>query len=87
MLVLFLTGFALSWAFWLTYLLRYPARWRVRIDRLHEFLRRYGLSSQWMQEREKSGALTVLVGLTTFITLMCLAVLLTHPHALDYLSK
>jgi hypothetical protein len=87
MLVLILAFFALSWALWFTYLLRYPARWRARIDRLHEFLRRYGLSSEWMQQREKSGALTILVGLTTFITLMCLAVLMTHPHALDWLSN
>lgn len=87
MLAIFLAAFAVTWGLWLAYLLRYPARWRARIDRQHDFLRQRGLSNSWMQKLEKGATLKVIVGVTTFISLMCLAIMLKHPHALDYLAR
>ena len=87
MLAFILAIFAVTWALWLTFQIRYPSRWQARIDRQHEFLRQYGLSSRWMQKHEKGMTLKVLVGFTTVITLMCLVILLRYPHALDYLLK
>ena len=87
MLFLILAAFAVSWALWFAYLVRYPARWRSLIDRQHEFLAQYGLSSGWMREREKGKTLKIIVGATTLLSLMCIVILAKYPHALDYLHK
>jgi hypothetical protein len=87
MLVLILAVFAVSWALWFAYLVRYPARWRSLVDRQHEFLAHFRLSSGWMREREKGNTLRVIVGATTLLSLMCIVILLKYPHALDYLRK
>lgn len=75
--------FSVTWALWLTYLIRYPAQWRDHLDRLHVRLKGYGLSISWMKRAEQGNTLKVLVAATTFISLACLAVVLRHPNALD----
>ena len=75
--------FSLGWALWLTYMLRYPARWSAIVDRYHKKLQAYGLSAHWMQSAEKGVALKLLVATTVLISLTCVAVLLKHPTALN----
>ena len=82
MLAIGLAIFSVVWALWLCYLIRYPARWRGHLDRLHVRLQVYGLSVPWMKRAEQGITLKVLVAATTFISLCCLAIVLRHPDAL-----
>jgi tellurite resistance protein TehA-like permease len=83
MLAIGLAIFSATWGLWLCYLIRYPARWRQHLDRLHVRLKGYGLSIPWMKRAEQGITLKVLVATTTFVTLFCLAIVLRHPQALD----
>jgi hypothetical protein len=83
MLAIGLATFSVIWAFWLTYLIRYPVQWREHLDRLHLRLKGCGLSIPWMKKAEQGITLKVLVAATTFISLCCLAIVLRHPDALS----
>ena len=83
MLAIGLAIFSLIWAFWLAFMIRYPARWHEHLDRLHEGLRGYGLSASWMKRAEQGFVVKVIVTATTLISLLCLAIVISHPQALD----
>ncbi len=83
MLAIGLAIFSVIWALWLCYLIRYPARWREHLDRLHSQLQGYGLSVPWMKRAEQGFALKAIVAATTVLSLLCLAVVLRHPQALN----
>jgi hypothetical protein len=75
--------FALGWAFWFVYMLRYPRQWAQAIDGLHVRLGKYGLSVPWMRRLEKGPVLMVIVAATTFFALVDLVILIRHPTALS----
>ena len=80
--------FTVVWALWLTYLIRYPARWRGQLDRLHHWLGNFGLSIPWMKRAEQGFALKAIVAATALISLLCLAIVIRHPQALEtYLQQ
>jgi hypothetical protein len=87
MLVTSIAIFAVSWGLWFQFMIVHPARLRESVDRHYGFLRRYGLSFSWMQRLEKGPLIPSLVGLTTFIALEWVAVLLRPPTALTCLMK
>ena len=87
MLAIGLAVFSVIWALWLCYLIRYPARWCQHLDRLHDWLRGYGLSVPWMKRAEQGFALKAIVAATTIISLLCLVIIIRHPQALDYLHQ
>ena len=83
MLPLVLLFLAVSWSMWLTYMLRYPGQWAGKVDAIHSYLARYGLSSDSMKRAEKGLLLKAIVGATVVVMLSCLAVTLLHPDALS----
>jgi hypothetical protein len=83
MLAIGLAVFATTWALWLVFMVRYPEQWRGHLDRLHVRLQGYGLSFPWMKRAEQGIGLKLIVAATTFLSLLCLAVVLRHPQALD----
>ena len=68
--------FAVIWGLWLDYMIFHSEKWGQSVDRLHDLLRPYGLSFPWMQRLEKGIFLKLLVGVTTFLSLVCLSFLL-----------
>jgi tellurite resistance protein TehA-like permease len=87
MLAIGLAIFSATWGLWLCYLIRYPARWRQHLDRLHEGMRSYGLSFPWMKRAEQGFALKAIIATTTLISILCLVIIIRHPTALDYLHQ
>jgi hypothetical protein len=57
------------------------------VDRQHQLLRSYGLSIAWVQRLEKGGALKAIVALTTFLSILCVAIILRHPSALNWIFE
>ena len=72
--------FAVIWGLFLEYMIFHSEQWARKVDRLHELLRPYGLSYLWMQRLEKGICLKIIVGLTTFISLVCLAFMMVYGH-------
>ena len=68
--------FAMIWGLFLEYMISHSEEWARTVDRLHDFLRPFGLSYAWMQRLEKGVCLKIIVGLTTLISLVCLAFML-----------
>jgi len=83
MLAVALCLLAFTWALWLMYMIRYPKQWAERIDGIHSWLSRHGLSFEWMKRAEKGYTLKAVVGLTVILTLCSLVVTLRHPDALS----
>ena len=80
MLLAAVAVFAAIWGVFLEYIIFHSEKWARTVDRLHDFLRPYGLSYAWMQRLEKGICLKIIVGLTTFISIVCLAFMLVHGH-------
>jgi hypothetical protein len=74
--------FSLFTAFWLTYMIRYPARWAAHVERHRHILSAIGLRLDWMHQIEKGPAMRVLVGLLTLLMLACVSILVHSPDAL-----
>ncbi len=83
MLAISLAVFAVTWALWLTYMVRYPEQWRGHLDRLHVRLQGYGLSYPWMKRAEQGIGLKLIVAATTVLSLMCLVMVMRYPQALS----
>jgi hypothetical protein len=81
MLAVILRVFTAAWAFWFTYMVRYPSQWAASVDRHRRLLLSFGIDLPWMHRIEKGSAMKVLVALITIITLMCVVILLNHPTA------
>jgi hypothetical protein len=73
--------FAAAWAYWLTFMIRYPDRWAASVDRHRRLLLGLGIDLPWMHRIEKGLAMKFLVALITIITLTCVAILFNHPTA------
>lgn len=82
MLTVVVAIFSVAWALWLEYLLFHPKGWDHFVDRQHDFLRSYGVSVPWMQRLEKGKCLKLMVALTTFLAIVCWAILLTQPSTI-----
>jgi hypothetical protein len=70
--------FAVIWGVFLEYMIFHSEKWARTVDPLHDFLRPYGLSWTWIQRCEKGIYIKIIVGLTTFISLVRLAFMLVH---------
>jgi hypothetical protein len=84
MLFIVVTIFTVIWALWLEYMILHSEKWARNVDRLHDLLRPHGLSYEWMKTFEKGLLLRLLVGLTTFISIACLAFMLVHGQVLPF---
>jgi hypothetical protein len=72
---------AIVWALWLCFLIRYLLRWEHITNALHV---RLGLSAPWLRKAETELTIKIIVGVTTMLTLIGLAILLTDRDVLNY---
>jgi hypothetical protein len=83
LLAIGLAAFATAWAFWLTYMVKYPQRWSAQVERHRQLLLSWRIDLPAMHVLEKGFAIKILVAATIVITLLCVVVLLRHPTALQ----